>query len=302
MSEPKPRVIVYSDGGADPNPGPGGWGVVLLAERDGKMHTKELSGGVGQTTNNRMELTAAIQALQALKESCEVEFHTDSQYLKKGITEWMAKWLLTDFKRGEIQNADLWKQLNVEVARHKIEWHWVKGHAGNTYNERADALASAKIRAQKGSNHSAEPPPYNAYLRVSCSGKVGAWAALITEANGEERLLTGGENPTTANRLDLLGAVAALEAVPIGQAARLYTGNSYLHSGLTLWMPGWKKSRWIKKTGGEVQHRELWERADALMHARKIEWVLFAEDSRPAQIDAMEDALRQAVERARKGP
>ena len=103
----KPSVTIYTDGGASPNPGPGGWGAILITERDGKKHERELSGGAEHSTNNRMELTAAIEALRALNRPCIVEFYTDSQYLKRGISEWMEKWLETDFKRGKIENADL---------------------------------------------------------------------------------------------------------------------------------------------------------------------------------------------------
>jgi len=148
MSIDKPTVTIYTDGGCEPNPGAGGWGVVLIFEdpKSGKVHTRELSGGAPDTTNNRMELTAAIEALRALKKPCVVELYTDSEYLRRGITEWMDNWQRTNFKKGTIKNVDLWQTLNAETARHEIHWHWVKGHAGNTYNERVDQLAAAAMR------------------------------------------------------------------------------------------------------------------------------------------------------------
>jgi ribonuclease HI len=155
----KPSVTIYTDGGCDPNPGPGGWGVVLIFVRaNGEQVVRELKGGEPHTTNNRMELTAAIQALRALKQPCVVEFHTDSQYVQKGISQWMATWERTNFKKGKIQNVDLWQALKTETARHDIRWHWVRGHAGNTYNERADQLAMAAIREMRSAGRG-QPPP-----------------------------------------------------------------------------------------------------------------------------------------------
>ena len=137
-------VEIYTDGACRGNPGPGGWGAIL---RSGE-HEKELKGGEPLTTNNRMELTAAIQALAALKRGCDVVLYTDSQYVRKGILEWMAQWKLRDWRTADkkpVKNVDLWQALEREIARHKIEWHWVKGHAGVPGNERADQLANEAI-------------------------------------------------------------------------------------------------------------------------------------------------------------
>jgi len=137
-------VEIYTDGACRGNPGPGGWGAIL---RSGE-HVKELKGAEPLTTNNRMELTAAIQALAALKRGCDVVLYTDSQYVRKGILEWMPQWKLRDWRTADkkpVKNVDLWQALEREIARHKIEWHWVKGHAGVPGNERADQLANAAI-------------------------------------------------------------------------------------------------------------------------------------------------------------
>ncbi len=146
-----PHIRIYTDGGCSPNPGPGGWAVILIHPRQ----TKELSGGDPDTTNNRMELTAAIQALSALNQPCEIEFYTDSEYLRKGITEWIAGWIANGWRRREgkqlkpVKNADLWQALHDLVQRHTIRWHWVRGHTGDTYNERADQLVSEAIARQQ---------------------------------------------------------------------------------------------------------------------------------------------------------
>ena len=139
MSE---RFVVYTDGGCHPNPGRGGWGAVML--QDGRP-VRELSGGEDDTTNNRMELTAVIRALQALKEPCLVHLHTDSRYVIDGITGWVFGWQKNGWKtaaKKPVLNADLWQSLIEAVRPHKIHWHWVKGHAGHPENERVDKLAS----------------------------------------------------------------------------------------------------------------------------------------------------------------
>jgi ribonuclease HI len=142
-------VDIFTDGACSGNPGPGGWGAILRY-RD---TDRELSGAETLTTNNRMELQAAIAALEALKRPCTVRVHTDSAYLKDGITRWLANWKRNGWKtadRKPVKNADLWQQLEAAAARHTISWHWVKGHAGHPENERADELARLAIAAMKG--------------------------------------------------------------------------------------------------------------------------------------------------------
>ena len=136
----KPKVIIHTDGACSGNPGPGGWGVILQSGE----HRKELSGGEPMTTNNRMELTAAIKALEALKGSSEVELYTDSNYLRGGITGWIKGWKKNGWRtadRKAVKNAELWEELDKAASRHDISWHWVKGHHGHDENERADELA-----------------------------------------------------------------------------------------------------------------------------------------------------------------
>lgn len=133
-------VEIYTDGACSGNPGPGGWGAILISGHD----RKEIKGGEARTTNNRMELTAAIEALNALKQPCKVDLHTDSNYLRDGITSWIAKWKRNGWKtasRKPVKNAELWEALDAAQSRHDIRWHWVKGHAGHSENERADELA-----------------------------------------------------------------------------------------------------------------------------------------------------------------
>ncbi len=146
-------VDAFTDGACLGNPGPGGWGVILRW----KGQEKELSGGEKLTTNNRMEMMAAIQALQALARSSDVRLHTDSQYVKKGITEWIHSWKKNGWRtsgKEPVKNVDLWRELDALVATHRVAWHWVKGHSGHPENERADRLSVLAAKAQQ----SGRPP------------------------------------------------------------------------------------------------------------------------------------------------
>lgn len=139
-----PDVTIYCDGACSGNPGPGGWGAVLLRlGKNREVIIKELSGCMDDTTNNQMELTAAIEALRALRRPCRVKLYSDSQYVITGFTEWLPMWIKKGWrkKRGKIENADLWRDLLSAASDHEIEWNWVKGHDGDIYNERADKLA-----------------------------------------------------------------------------------------------------------------------------------------------------------------
>ena len=142
-----PDLFAYTDGACSGNPGPGGWGVLLLAREAGAVvKERTLQGGEAMTTNNRMELLAAISALEALARPSEIVIVTDSAYVKNGVTEWIHGWKRNGWRtagRDPVKNADLWQRLDLAQARHKVEWRWIKGHAGHEENERADALARA---------------------------------------------------------------------------------------------------------------------------------------------------------------
>ena len=140
-----PHVIVHTDGACSGNPGPGGWGAILTYGE----HEKQLSGGEPHTTNNRMELMAAIAALEALKRPSTVELHTDSKYVHDGISKWIHGWKRNGWRNAEkkpVKNQDLWQRLDLAMQRHEVHWRWVKGHAGHDMNERADALARQAIK------------------------------------------------------------------------------------------------------------------------------------------------------------
>jgi ribonuclease HI len=143
------RVTIFTDGACQGNPGPGGWAAVLVAG----THRREISGYEPQTTNNRMEMRAAIEALRALREGCEIDLHTDSQYLRNGMDQWLAKWKRNQWRtadRKPVKNVDLWQMLDAAAQAHVVRWHWVRGHDGHPENERCDLLANEAIHHGHG--------------------------------------------------------------------------------------------------------------------------------------------------------
>jgi ribonuclease HI len=295
MADDRPHVTIYTDGGADPNPGPGGWAVILIHDATGRV--KELSGGEAHATNNRMELTAAIRGLEALKEPCCVRFYTDSEYLRKGITEWVQKWVKDGWRRGrgkreDVENADLWRPLLALTEIHHIEWEWVKGHTGDRYNERADLLATREIHvfyADQASTQNAAAAEI--YLVVSARPKIGLWAASV-RYDSEDRLLVGREDGATSNRLDVLAAYEALSTLPDGTHVRVYSQSDYLRNGATQWLKGWKRRDWTTKQGQPVKNQDVWQRLDGELAARRVEWPRVKDD--PTIELAFEDLARRA--------
>lgn len=285
LSAPHPRYQVYTDGGADPNPGPAGWGAVILDQATGGA--QELSGAALHSTNNRMELTAAIRALAALPEGATAAVHTDSIYLKKGVTEWLPRWIARGWRRrtGELRNEDLWRELAGLLDSRRLSWHWVKGHAGHRHNERADRLATAEIRALAGGRRprggqgaaaraaAAEPKPeVEVLLRVSGGGGRGGWAALVRREGGRDEPESGAVPGASANELEVLAAAQMLESLPEGTRVAVYTGSDYLRNGATLWLPGWRARGWRTKTGEPVRNRAAWERLARAAAARRVSW------------------------------
>jgi ribonuclease HI len=154
----KPAIVIYTDGACSGNPGPGGWGAVLISGK----HRREISGGEAVTTNNRMELMAAISALGALKGASRVDLHTDSEYVRNGIMDWIHAWKRRGWKTAAnkpVKNAELWQQLDEARQKHEVTWHWVRGHAGDAENERADELAREGMRPFLAARLSVSPLP-----------------------------------------------------------------------------------------------------------------------------------------------
>lgn len=276
MSTSKPTVTIYTDGGADPNPGTGGWGAVLLFPG----REQELSGGERDSTNNRMELTAAITALESLPEPHEVDLYTDSEYLKNGITQWIKGWIKKDW-RG-VKNPDLWQRLHQATQHHTIHWHWVKGHAGNQYNERVDRLAAAEIGKLTGRPVAAAKPKQDTvdtsavkvYLGIAHSrpGNIGAWSVVIVKPDGEQEI-SGDVGDVTENQLAILAAIKAFEQLKSPTSISVYTDKEYLQKGMSQWIRGWLRKGWRNSEGEPVKNRELWERLLEVTARHQTMWM-----------------------------
>lgn len=290
------KVIIHSDGGAEPNPGHGGWAAVLQYG----AHERVLKGYAPDTTNNRMELTAAIEALKALKEPCEVQFFTDSQYVQKGISEWIGKWVRQNWqKKGgtAIPNAELWQELWAQSQKHTINWHWVKGHAGHELNERVDQLAT---EARLEGTPKVELPPDMArlFVRASCIGSPGrgGWGVVLEQSTGETEQFSGREEETTNNRMELTGLWEGLKKCPPGRPVQVFVLADYVLQGITQWMPGWRKNQWVKKDGQPVANADLWRKIDEATQNRKIIWV----SGKGQILKGLEEAGRLAAAAARE--
>ena len=286
----KDKVIIYSDGGSDPNPGIGGWAAIL---RFGE-HEKVLTGNDPEATNNRMELTAAIRALEALKRPCDIDFYTDSEYLRKGITEWIDGWAASGWKKKgkPIQNVDLWQELWPLVKTHEIEWHWVKGHSGNEFNERVDKLArDARLEITPGDVIDQNVP--RLYLRSSCKGNPGpgGWGAVLEEGSETEQA-SGSEPQTTNNRMEITAAIEGLLLLPPNSEVQIFTTSDYLYQGITQWIRNWRKRNWMKKDGEQpVANSDLWQALDKLAENYTIRWI----NAKGQALAGLEEAGKLAV-------
>ena len=285
-----PHVMIYTDGGCNPNPGPGGWGAVIL--REGAANV-ELCGGEPETTNNRMELTAAHSALASLADPHRVDLYTDSRYLRQGVVEWLPAWQANHWRnsaKGEVKNRDLWTQLARQLARHRVSWHWTKGHAGNQWNERADALASACI---------AKPPlplddqtAVHLFCAAAYVGKTrqGGWAILL-RYRSRTKTLSGTVRNTSANRMHIQSAIEGLRAITRPLPIHLYTTSDYLKNGATLWYPNWVARNWMTRDGKQVSHREQWEALAELLARYQVTLHVLSRDDMP-------DEMKQAKQLA----
>ncbi len=294
MDQKLPHVTIYTDGGCRPNPGPGAWAAVILSEGE---EPSELVRREEETTNNRMELRAAIEALASLTGPHRVDLFTDSQYVRRGITEWLKGWQARGWRTksgGEVKNQDLWRRLAMELERHEVSWHWVKGHAGERWNERVDELASEAIGREP--LPVVDPDAVHAVLAVAASTRkgVGAWAVLLVHGD-RQRTLVGRVAGAPSNRLHILGAVKALEALKRRVRVHLYTVSDYLKDGATTWIGGWKRRGWVTRDGSPVAHRDLWQELDRIARGHDVQWHVLAKDADFAWMDEAKHSAREAL-------
>jgi ribonuclease HI len=298
------RIAVYTDGGCDPNPGRGGWGVVIV---QGRRVVRELSGGEDETTNNRMELTAAVQGLAALPEGSRVALHTDSMYVRNGISEWISAWRARGWKTTDgqdVKNKDLWCALDAAALVHDVQWHWVRGHAGNEFNERADRLAAAAIHNgrrrevhAKAAASSGTPALVELFAAASHAAKPdrGAWAVVLRYGD-VTRVLSGQVAGASANRMGLVAVIEGLRALKRPVPVRIFAANDYIVDGVTRWLDKWKGRNWRTADGKEVGNRDLWEQLAALLRA-DIEWVGTGGVDPPAPMQEAKAAATAALHR-----
>jgi ribonuclease HI len=294
----KDTVVIYTDGACDPNPGPGGWGAILRYGR----HEKELSGSDPGSTNNRMELQAALAALQALKRPCRVILHTDSEYVRRGISEWLPTWQQRGWRtsgRKPVQNQDLWQALAAEAERHEIEWHWVRGHAGDPLNERADQLARAAIPRPTLSQD--DEDAVRLFTRASCLGApgTGGWAVVVQRGD-QVTSLSGSAAETTANEMELQAAIQGLTALTQPSRVHLYTVSKYVQQGITRWVAGWQARGWRTKGGQPVRHKTLWLALQDAMTGHQVEWHILPGGDRPPESEQAAVLAAQAARAAQE--
>jgi len=280
------EIAIYTDGACSPNPGSGGWAAVFV--REDKV-VRELSGQEEDATNNRMELTAALRALQSLPGSSRIILITDSSYLKNGITQWIHSWKRRGWltaAREPVKNRDLWEALEQEMRRHQITWQWVRGHSRNRWNERADQLAVAARQQADGVEQSRavsqirlpQPDCINRvcmFLGITFSpvnGR-GSWAAVLVY-QGHVRAIGGARAGRSANEIYLFAAVQALLLLKRRLPVTLYTTSAYLCDGMTRWLDGWQRRDWQTSNGRPVSNVQLWRKLATLRKTYGIKVVL----------------------------
>jgi len=301
-----PQVDVYTDGGCDPNPGPGGWGAIIhWPDREWV-----LSGNDPATTNNRMELCAAAAALallEGLLGRCQVNLHTDSQYLRRGITEWINGWVSRGWRTRDkqpVKNQDLWRLLHRLTQAHDVTWHWLKGHAGHPLNERADRLASEAQRAlQRGPGapdahqpSDDERPIVEICVKSSCRGAQGrgGWGAVL-RLGEHTKSLSGGEPATTANAMLIRGATEPLRSLTRPCRVTLYSDAKYLIQGASRWVKNWQARGWQTRDGKPVANRAEWEALLEAARPHHVTWLQVKGDTAPADLAWAGELAAQAA-------
>ncbi len=288
-----PNIKIYSDGSCSPNPGPGGWAAVLMFN-DGKRII-ELSGYESQATNNRMELIAAIKALESLERNARVEMYTDSRYLQRGVTEWLERWQRNGWLTSDgmaIKNIDLWQILLPLLRCHQVEWFWVKGHGENKWNKRADELAAEarNISNQKPVKNSC----INIYLGVTWKNSTlsGSWVTILTY-DSYLKILYGKEEETTANRLYLTAVIEGLKVLKQVQPVTVYTRSGYLRSGMDAWLESWKNKGWTNTEGKEISNKLKWLELYKLKQVYPISTATYSSKQSPCFAQEAKELARE---------
>jgi ribonuclease HI len=290
-----PTVKIYTDGSCSPNPGPGGWGVVIIPEKGKK---RELSGKVSETTNNRMELQASLEALKSLPGSSSVELYTDSKYVQKGITSWIENWRKRNWLTAEkepVKNRDLWEELDKELKHHQVRWFWVKGHADDPHNERADELAFAARGRKALPLH--DETAVHIFLGITWKqkSKVGSWAAVFRYQK-HFKIIGGIVENSSANRIHIQSACNTLCTLKRRLPVHLYTSSGYLKEGASNWMKSWAKNGWQTREGKVVSNKEEWEELSSVMEGLAVSFHVIDKKMPPCHSQEAKELAREWVE------
>jgi len=269
---------------------------VVILPLKGKK--RELSGKVGNTTNNRMELQASLEALQALASPSTVQLYTDSKYVQNGISKWIVNWRNNNWltaQKEAVKNRDLWEALNQEVQRHKVQWLWVKGHADNPHNERADALAvAARGRIPLPL---AEETAVHIFLGITWKQKlkIGSWAAIFRYQKHFKVIGEAVEN-SSANRIHIQSACSALQNLKRRLPIHLYTSSGYLKDGAGNWLKGWERNGWHTREGKSVSNRAEWQALNRVLQEYSVDFHKIDKEMPPCHSQEAKELAGEWVE------
>ena len=280
--EALPAVTIYTDGACSPNPGPGGWGAVFVYKT---RSPREISGFGGETTNNRMELTAVVEALSHLDTPHRARVVTDSQYVKNGITSWVINWRKNNWQTADkkaVKNKDLWQQLLAACDKHHVSWEWVRGHTSNRWNNRADELAVAARKTSGSSSDDGSRPAIEEdeksihfFTGVTCKHSTGqgAWCVIFTWKH-HVKVMGDTASGMTANQLYLCAVSSALKTLTRNYPVIVHTYSGYLMDGATNWLSGWKRRNWKTREGSEVSNKKQWQELSAQLETHQVRFML----------------------------
>lgn len=242
----------------------------------------ELSGNEEQTTNNRMELTAALKALQSLDQPSDVEIVTDSKYLQRGVVEWYEKWRSNGWRTMDgrvVKNCDLWQAFAWELKRHRIHWSWTKGHCNDHYNEQADRLAGEARKTLREVNAALDPQGVHLYLGVTWknSSRSGAWAMILNYGNSF-KVIGDYLKDTTANSLYLDGVISGINSLTRILPVYVHTRSGYLRDGLELWLDRWQRNNWCTRDDRQVSNAKQWQKLASLKEKYPIRTVMSGDE------------------------
>lgn len=257
----------------------------------------KLSGRAEKTTNNRMELQAALEALASLNAPHTVELYTDSKYVQKGITDWIDNWRKNNWltaEREPVKNQDLWESLSQEMERHQVQWFWVKGHADDRYNEEADVLAAA-ARGRTPLPLSDETA-IHIFLGITWKQKtqVGSWAAVLRYQH-YFKVIGAGVAGSTANRVHIQACLSALRSLKRKLPVHIYTSSGYLKDGANNWVKGWARNGWLTREGKEVSNREEWKQLNSVLQDLTVSFHVIDRDMPPCHCQEAKELAREWV-------